>query len=747
MTRLQNVLVAGIVLAAACSEPDPAPSPPKAIRPVTSTTLAGTAGLPVEGGITVRVVDYSDRDLAGVKVGFAVVGGDGSVENHLVVTDASGLAHTEWTLGQTAGANEVKATMFGSDSSASFVAEGSAGPPAGIAVEPKTLRILSTTNAGSLTGSVVDQYGNPIAAAASYVSRNTDLVTVTSAGAVTASARGASTYVVVTAQGFIDSSLVVVLTETDPPCTGITAMADLAVGEVQTAGFADNGICVPAAAGDREYAIAPFFDSPVPTGLASFTVKGVGVRQTASISLNALRARQALSPSSDEMFAANRASLDDRLRLTERREMTARAAEARRWYAERSLVEGRRASRAIVVPAVGDQMELNVNSTDFCASPAMRTGRVAAITEKAVVVADLANPDGGLTDADYASLGRTFDTLVYASDVTNFGAPTDIDENGGRVILFFTHAVNEIGPGTLGFAYSRDLLPRSGPLGSCPGSNVGEVVNLYVPDATTSINDVKANAVATLAHEFQHVINSARRLYVNTDAAPAEERWLNEGLSHVAEELLFYRSTGLAPRQNLGFEVLTAEYQQAYLTYQRQNFNRYFRFTRFPDTQGPVGVNDDDDDLETRGAIWSFLRYVADQRYAANEAAFWQSLVNANETGITNLYEHVGADARQLVRDWTMSNYLDDLVATDAKYTQLSWNIRRVPGFSSPLTFQLASQGATPHNPSVNFTMRALGSAFMRFGVPASQEAYVSVTGVNNASLPRGVLLAIVRTK
>jgi hypothetical protein len=35
----------------------------------------------------------------------------------------------------------------------------------------------------------------------------------------------------------------------------------------------------------------------------------------------------------------------------------------------------------------------------------------------------------------------------------------------------------------------------------------------------------------------------------------------------------------------------------------------------------------------------------------------------------------------------------------------------------------------------------------MRFGVPASQEAYVSVTGVNNASLPRGVLLAIVRTK
>jgi hypothetical protein len=35
----------------------------------------------------------------------------------------------------------------------------------------------------------------------------------------------------------------------------------------------------------------------------------------------------------------------------------------------------------------------------------------------------------------------------------------------------------------------------------------------------------------------------------------------------------------------------------------------------------------------------------------------------------------------------------------------------------------------------------------VRFGVGANQEGYVGATGANNTSLPRGVLLAIVRTK
>jgi hypothetical protein len=340
---------------------------------------------------------------------------------------------------------------------------------------------------------------------------------------------------------------------------------------------------------------------------------------------------------------------------------------------------------------------------------------------------------------------------VYASDAANFGAPTDIDGNGDRVVLFFTHAVNELGVGTLGFAYSRDLLPKSGPLGSCPGSNVGEIINIYVPDANTTVTEVKANAAATMGHELQHVINSGRRLYVNTSAAAIEERWLNEGLSHIAEELMFYRSSKLAPRQNIGSQVSLAANQAAFVNFQRQNFNRYFRFTSGPDFQGPIGVDDDDDDLETRGAIWSFLRFAADQRSAGNEAAFWQALANSNSTGIQNLYDHIGADVRLLIRDWAISNFMDDLVTTDPKYTQPSWNLRQIPGFHSPGTFTMVNSSAIgTTTTSSTVTLGAQSAIFVRFGVAANQEAFVYATGSpanTTTPLPRSVLLAIVRTK
>jgi hypothetical protein len=758
MPAFLKAIATGLVLVTvfACSEPDPAPTPPKAVRPLTSTTLTGTVGQPVEGGITVHVVDYSERSVEGAKVGFSIINGDGSVSSRLVVTDGDGNAHTEWTLGQTAGNNEVVASIFGVDSTPHFLATGTPAAATAISITPKVVRIPTTAGGGSLAGRLVDQYGNLLATNPTYTSRDPAIVTVNGSGSITATQtnpvnRSGSTYVVVTSGSFTDSAKVYTLSPTDPACTGITAMAALNVGDVQITGFADNGICIPASTGDREYGLIPFFDSPVPSAQTVFTVNADNVKATQFASLGSIRPRDLLSLSNTEAQAAtNRAEFDRRLRISEQREMPSRAIGARQWYSSRSVATGRRATLAAAAPLVGDQMQFNVNDKDFCANPVMRTGHVVAVTNKAIVVADNANPTG-FTDAEYTSLGATFDTLVYATDVTNFGAPTDIDTNGDRVILFFTHAVNELGQGFLGFAYSRDLLPKSGPLGSCPGSNVAEMLYIYVPDPNNSINDVKSNAVATMGHEFQHIINNGRRLYINPTAAPVEERWLNEGLSHIAEELLFYRSSNLAPRQNLGSQVSLVANQSAYINFQRQNFNRYFRFTRTPGTQGPIGVNDDDDDLETRGAIWSFLRFAADHRSAGNEAAFWQSLENSNSTGIQNLYDHVGTDVRLLVRDWAISNFIDDLVATDPEYTQPSWNLRQLPGFQPPITFNLLPQAqVTPTSASATVTLRSLSSEFVRFGVATNQEAYISATGFpanTNTPLPRSVLLAIVRTK
>jgi hypothetical protein len=753
MPRLIKASAAGALALAtlvACSDPGPAFSPPKVVRALTASDLSGTVGAKLNGGLSVKVIDYSDRGLGGVRVGFSVIAGDGTLGSLLVVTDAEGIAHTDWTLGQTAGENKVVASVFGMDvdSSATVVATGVAAAPAGLSVTPRVLRIPSTSIAGVITGRVVDQFGNVVTGAVTYTSRDEGVVTVSSSGAVNIANnnRGVSTWIVVSGSGFTDSAKVFNLSSTDTPCTGISAKATLAVGDVALTGFADNGICVPASAGDREYALVPFFNSPVPSAVSVFTVSGVGVKATQSQTLGVVRARDMLAQLTRDAAALDRgATLDRQLRLSGRRELAVRAAGARQWYASRSLVNGRSASRATTLPKVGDLVQRNVEANSFCADPKMRTGRVIGVTQRSVIMTDVANP-AGYTDDELMAFGTAFDTLVYPSDVANFGAPTDVDENGGRLEIFFTHAVNEVGIGVLGFEYARDLLPKSGPIGSCPGSNVAEILYIRVPDGGVTVASAKVDVLATLAHEFQHVINDGRRLYVNTNGAPAEERWLNEGLSHIAEELLFYKSTGLTPRRNLGPQF--SQNSSAYTQFMLRNFSRYFLFTSVPELQGPVGVDDEDDDLESRGAAWSFLRFAADHRAAGNETALWQSLVNGNSSGMQNLYDHLGPDIRLLMRDWGISVFMDDLVTTDPKYAQLSFNMRQVPGFRSPSVFNLTTS-TSPTSTSSTVTLGALSSLFVRFGVGANQEAYVSANGypANTTPLPHGVLLALVRTK
>ena len=188
-----------------------------------------------------------------------------------------------------------------------------------------------------------------------------------------------------------------------------------------------------------------------------------------------------------------------------------------------------------------------------------RTARVAAVSSSAIVVADTANPTGGFTDAEYTSFATTFDTLINALDVSNFGQPTDIDKNG-KIIILFTKDVNLLTPrgsaGVIGgFFFERDLFPLSdtGVFGGCAGSNFAEMFYVLVPDPNHVYGDARSKqkvldlTPGTLAHEYQHLINAGRRMYVNLPFNDFEEVWLNEGLSHMAEELLYYRVSGNAP--------------------------------------------------------------------------------------------------------------------------------------------------------------------------------------------------------
>jgi hypothetical protein len=528
------------------------------------------------------------------------------------------------------------------------------------------------------------------------------------------------------------------------PTTGATVDASCpatppTIGAVVSA--VAGSVCLAGGPSGATYALIPFFSSSVASATASlqFTATGTTAPPPAAASLSAAALEEADPGAATRRF-------DGELRRRER-ELTRLFPIARQWQRSTSPAPSFNAIPSTLTP--GERIQLNVNTKDNCSNAVFRSGRVVAVTNRAIVIADTANPVGGFTDAEYLSFGTTFDTLVYPMDTRFFGDPSDIDTNG-KVVLFFTKAVNDLtaGPGAYvaGFFFGRDLFPLTavGGLQACGASNVGELVYLMVPDPVRgqsfSKTNVSATTVSTIAHEFQHLINAARRLYVNTTAADFEEIWLNEGLSHIAEELLFYESTKLSPKANL--DVTTIRRNQATIdAFNRSQLDNTFRFARYlasPANNSPFAGNDS---LATRGAIWSFLRYAADHGTLA-ESMLWFRLVNSVKSGFANLQEALGPDILVMTRRWSTSILTDDLVSTDALYQQTSWNMRTIIAVLTPETPYPIETIPLITNIPTPVTVAGASAAYLTATAPAGKTATIEWR-----TLPTGVQISLVRTK
>lgn len=400
---------------------------------------------------------------------------------------------------------------------------------------------------------------------------------------------------------------------------------------------------------------------------------------------------------------------------------------------------GGRTGTASVNVVGGTLRNFNVNANSACSSPITKSGRLVAQSARVQIYEDITNPAGGPTEAQYQNVANTVEAAVYDVNVANFGAPTDIDGNG-KIIVLYTRAVNELTPAGAGyvvggFMYARDLFPTtaSGGLPACPASNVAEMFYMLSADPTGSINGnarsvayVLGSTVGIVAHEFQHVINAGRRLRIVRTVDWEETAWLNEGLSHIAEELTFYGASGRAPKQNLNLtDVLTAgPVFDAFSAYGVANIDRFDTYLEASRQYGPY---EDNDELENRGAIWALLRYAADRKGGV-ESAFWQSLVNSTPRGLPNLQAAYGSDPMVLSRDWSIANYTDDAVPGIASiYTHPSWNFRSIMtharwgGYGlqvTPLTSGVAA----------NATIRAGSAAYFRFGVAPAGTGDVRVS-------------------
>jgi hypothetical protein len=597
----------------------------------------------------------------------------------------------------------------------------------------------------SLTATVRSPYGVEIPAqAVTWGSSNTGVATVDGSGVVTAVAPGQAT---ITGTSGIRSGTAT-----------ITVCPDLAVGEAYTATMpAAAALCFAGGeSGAAEYTYMPVNLSN--SSSLSLTMTGSGIVPVTGPPSPALlpggQGPQLGAPLMDDGGYHVRQMERERAEAARLAGIpTSRINRAR----GTTRAGGPRMNVTPGVPSIGDLWTINV--AQGCAGGRDdRVGRVVSIGNHVVVVADTANPAGGFTTAQYDSIRLEFDSLAYPVDTTAFGGPTDLDTNE-RVVAFYTRAVNELSPPassviTLGFFTARDLF-SSAPE-SCPRSNEGEMFYMMVPDPTGAVNSnvrtvssVRGSTVGTMAHELQHLINASRRIYLNgTWGGALEEVWLNEGLSHISEELMFYRtSVGLAPRGNIVVTQLTTgpfntRRVAAFNSYANPNFGRLRSWLQRPDT---TGAFKNADNLATRGAIWAYLRYAADRRNG-DDAVLWSSLVNTQTTGQANLQQAFGVDPQVWLRDFTSAIYADDAVAGIGAAQQMtSWNFRSIY-IALNSSYQLVPR---PLTNGVSLTLsysRGGGTAYARFGVPTG--GFAGVTALSGGVIPTSPYsLIVVRTK
>lgn len=726
-TVMTTTLVGLVALSCGGSGGDTtAPPPPVAVATVELTPATNSLQVGQTVQLTPALKDASGNVLTGRSVTW------GSSASGTVSVSTSGLATAVDT-----GSATIFATSGGKSGSATFTVR--LVPVNALTLTPPTSTLLVAQTV-QLSAATTDSAGHTLTGRAIAWSSSVPAVaTVSTAGLVTAVAVG-TTNVVATSETKADTAVITVQT--------CASTLQLALGEIHTLTIAEKAsLCVSGGASATEYAIVPFNNSTV---AATTTPVHVSASNTIAV-LAPLTSSQ--GPTAGRLGALLRAlpnaSMESRFRARERSELSGRLLNLR--HVQRTPSNGPPNSYLTGVPStptVGSVVQLNVNLTgSTCAAKILHPTRVVAVLTHTIVLTDTLSPAGGYTDTELTGFGQAFDTLGFALDTLNFGTPTDIDGNG-RVAILFTPGVNAIPgpPGGFvgGLQASRDLFS----VADCAGSNEGEMFYMPVPDPGHVINAnygseavLSKGVLSALVHEFQHLINAGRRIYVN-GASSLEEVWLNEGLSHIAEELLYYRISGNTPKSNIGLALVQSTQAQldAANTYQLQNFLRLQSYMVAPEINSPYAQIDG---LQMRGAIWELLRYSQDRK-GGTERSNWYPLVNTTLTGQTN-FNAVFGSITTMAHDWSIAQLTDDAgLGVAANYTNPSWNFRTMMPPLSGGSFPLLTHSLT--TTPVDVTLNGGGAAYVRFRVTSSTTAIVSATS-SGAAVPANIDLTIVRTQ
>ncbi len=475
------------------------------------------------------------------------------------------------------------------------------------------------------------------------------------------------------------------------PCTAGAPLVNLTAGEYRSADPRPSGSfvlrtvaspgCVAFAANqsgsDIEYLLVPQAATGTPGGKSSFWLRGATVAAMAAPAVAA-----ALSPQ-----LAPAARFHQFLRESEQQLYLSNPPPARAFTAPRV---------ALAPPAQGDVATFSVCSNLNCTAKTTVTATAKTVRLPVAIFVDNNAPSVGLSDADLVSLRDKFDTLLYVRDTLAFGRETDIDGNG-VVIVLMTNAVNQLVSASecstsgfvAGYFYGADLIFGQG--------NNGEIFYSIVADpagtlsCAHSVAQVNSLIPVTVIHEFQHMISFGQH-YLKRASAP-EVLWLNEGLSHFAEEM--------GGRAYLTSPPDTATFCD-FVKGDLYNAGLYFGAPQDHFLLATEGIGT----LAERGAMWLFVRYLVDQ-YAADQSltagdVVTRQLDQTTLTGAANVAHVTGRPFAETVAHWALANYVSDL---------------QQPGFTPPPELQykvrkfrtdyltLSARCPAPNNIPLNFPL------------------------------------------
>lgn len=303
-------------------------------------------------------------------------------------------------------------------------------------------------------------------------------------------------------------------------------------------------------------------------------------------------------------------------------------------------------------PEVGDSETFRVLSSAASITAFDEvSGKLRLKTDNLLVYVD-ERAEETLDDEDLASLANNFEEIALPLERELFGHESDINLDG-RICILMTPVLNEMatsGGIVTGFFFLGDLYKRSI---VNPASNARECFYTMVPDPSGEFGSAISKGFTinnilpgVLAHEYQHMTSCNQHVFRNRGAT--EEPWLNEGLSHLAEDL-----TGFGNENPSRVRLFLAQSSRTAL---------------IPSTSPQ---------LAERGASYLFIRYLYEQ--SPDGDTFIQNLYSSSRVGVTNLESAFnGTDSAfdefpEFLNRWGLALALSETgVTTDPRYNFVS---------------------------------------------------------------------------